>query len=211
MRRAPEDVYEALTAAGFDPAGATLMTAIAGAESGWNSTAVGDVGLQDATWGPSYGLFQIRTLKSDTGTGGTRDINRLAGSDVEQARAAYVISRAGTDFTAWTVYNTGAYQAHLAAAKAAAARDDDDGPFPVIGPEWAVWNWPSVIGNEVVGAGQDTAGKVLGGARFIALEATAVLLGLGLVGLGLWQLARRHPQTRTFRGAQRRVRGVVGL
>lgn len=187
-RRSPDEVYAALIAAGWPPEAAVTMTAIAGAESGWDSDALGDLGVND-TWGPSFGLFQIRTLKAATGSGSARDIARLAVGDIEQAKAAYVISSGGTDFSPWSVYSSGAYQAHLAAARAAAARlDPDGGPF-TIGPEWLPWNWPSVIGNEVVG-GVD---QVVGGARHIALEAGAVLLGLALVSLGLWRIGAPTP------------------
>lgn len=107
MKRAPADVYAALIAAGFPPAAATTMTQIAGAESGYDDSVLGDTGLQTNTWGPSFGLFQIRTLKSDTGRGTDRDISRLAGSIGEQAEAAYDISGGGKDFSPWSVFTKG--------------------------------------------------------------------------------------------------------
>jgi len=193
-RRTPREVYAGLIAAGFSPDAATVMTAIAGAESGYDNSVLGDVGLQNNTWGPSFGLFQIRTVKADTGTGSPRDINRLAGSDLEQAKAAYVISAGGTNFQPWSVYNTGAYRQYLNAAQSAAASTptdpDDDGPFPTFGPDWLPWNWPSLAGNAVAGGAQQQAAQALGGARHIALEGLAVVVALGLAGAGLYLLTR---------------------
>src|SRR6478752_6823228 len=109
-KQSPGSVYRQLLAAGFTPTQATLMTAVGGAESGWNDTARGDLSLQDNTWGPSFGLFQIRTAKAQTGTGSDRDITWLAASPAHQAQAAYDISHGGTDFTPWSVYTSGAYR-----------------------------------------------------------------------------------------------------
>jgi hypothetical protein len=206
-KRVPSQVYATLIEAGFSPDQAVIMTAIAGAESSYNPAALGDVRLQTATWGPSYGLFQIRTLKADTGRGTNRDISRLGRSDLEQARAAYAISHQGRDFTPWTVYRTGAYQSYLPGARAAAtdvgvvvpARAEGDGPFPTWGPKWLPWNWPSAAGNAA-------AEQALGGARHIAVEAAFVGLGLVLVAAGAY-VATRPADNRL----RRRVLGVVGL
>ncbi|WP_279581687.1 hypothetical protein [Fodinicola feengrottensis] len=107
--------------AGFTDQGAVIMTAIAGAESGYDDADLGDVGLENETWGPSYGLFQVRTQKSATGTGGDRDQTWLAASDLNQAKAAYAISSGGTNFGPWTTYTSGKYQSFLSGAKAAAS------------------------------------------------------------------------------------------
>lgn len=181
-KRSPEYVYQLLTEAGFQPQQAAIMTAIAGAESGYRNDAVGDTTLENATWGPSYGLFQIRTLKAQTGTGGDRDIQNLR-SDKEQAEAAYRISRGGTDFSPWSVWNTGAYQKFLNAALS--IMEKHDGPFPTLGPGWLPWNWPSNAANAGLGAAEDTAQGALAGARAIAIEGVVAVLGLALVGIGL--------------------------
>lgn len=116
----PAQVYQDLTGVGFTPAQATTMVGIAGAESGYRDDAVGDVSLEDNTWGPSYGLFQIRTLKQATGSGGDRDVANLTGDDAAQAKAAYDISQQGRDFTPWTTFTDGAYQKFLPAGSVAA-------------------------------------------------------------------------------------------
>lgn len=181
--RTPEQVYQDLINAGFPPAGAQIMTAIAGAESGFNDTARGDLGLQNATWGPSYGLFQIRTLKSATGTGGDRDIQQLAASDAAQAAAAWDISHHGADFTPWTTYTSGAYQKFLGQAATA----QTTAVTPVVnlpGPDWLWGPLPNFLNSQ--------AGQTVAGVRAIALQAAFGVLGLGLLYAGAITLVRPH-------------------
>ena len=109
----PSQIYTLLLQGGFTPADARMMTAIAQAESAANPGAVGDVGLQTATWGPSVGLFQIRTLKSETGTGSDRDIQRLMNNPAEQVKAAMNISNGGRNLRPWSTYTNGAYRKFL--------------------------------------------------------------------------------------------------
>lgn len=111
--------YALARQAGFDPAQAVIMAAIAAGESGLDPWEVGDEDLQDATWGPSVGLPQIRTLKRDTGTGRTRDIVRLR-DPLQQMIAAYEISNRGRDFSPWEVYTKGIYREYLGQASTAA-------------------------------------------------------------------------------------------
>ncbi len=161
-RLSPEQIYAQDLAAGFTPAQAAVMAAIAQAESGGDDTARGDVGLQNNVWGPSYGTYQIRTLKAQTGTGTDRDIAFLAASDANQARAAYDISHHGTDFSLWTTYTSGAYQRFLS--------------------QGLTGGTPGTTPASVTGAG---ASGVVGGVRDIAVQALAAGLGLALVGVGL--------------------------
>lgn len=93
--------------------------AIAAAESNLNPAARGDVGIQTAKWGPSIGLWQIRSLKAQTGTGGVRDAARLT-DPAFNARAMATISGRGSDWSPWSTYNSGAYKKHLAYAQVAA-------------------------------------------------------------------------------------------
>jgi hypothetical protein len=185
-KRDPGQVYADLVAAGFSPDQATVMTAIAGAESGYDDQILGDLGLQNAMWGPSFGLYQIRTLKADTGSGSYRDITRLASSDAEQAKAAYAISGGGRDFTPWSVFTSGAYQQYLNTARTAAASGgsaSSDGPFPTWGPDWLPWNWPSLAANSAVAQG-------LAGGRGIVLEVAFVGMGLALLAAGTFVATR---------------------
>jgi len=210
-KRLPGDVYQDLINAGFDPQAATILVAIAGAESGYDDQAQGDLGLQDNQWGPSFGLFQIRTLKGETGSGSNRDIARLAASDTEQAKAAYVISNHGRDFTPWSTFTSGAYQGFLGTAQSSAvgatSSPSGDGPFPTWGPTWLPWNWASDAGNAAAEQVDQQVGEALTGGRQILLEGVFVVAGLGLVVAG-WYLATRVISTRA-RGAVKAGQGAV--
>lgn len=114
----------AIAAAAARSAGLTdrakLITAvaIAGAESGWNPAAVGDVALADSVWGPSLGLWQIRSLRADYGSGRARDAERLHDPEFN-ARAMVEISANGTNWRPWSVWTNGAYRDRIAQATAA--------------------------------------------------------------------------------------------
>lgn len=81
------------------------------AESSGYSDAVGDVSLVNDKWGPSIGLFQIRSLRHPEGYSA---VDRLRVADklrdpLYNAKAAYAISRQGTTWAPWSVYNSGSY------------------------------------------------------------------------------------------------------
>jgi len=74
--------------------------------------AVGDLTLVDAKWGPSISHFQIRSLRDPTAwglTGVWRDAERLHSDPLFATKAAFAISKGGTDFTPWSVYKNGTY------------------------------------------------------------------------------------------------------
>jgi hypothetical protein len=97
---------------------APIAAAIAAAESGGNPGAQGDISLMDSTWDWSQGLWQIRGLRAERGTGGLRD--SLANADPEKnASAMYAISNGCTDWTPWSTYTSGAYLAYLGMSKTA--------------------------------------------------------------------------------------------
>jgi hypothetical protein len=106
----PVIVYRAALQAGFSASDALTITAIAGAESRFHADAVGDkkiAGQRTAdgrTWGPSYGLTQVRSIVQETGTGKARDKNRLTTVD-GNLRAAYEIKNI-QGFKAWSTYTT---------------------------------------------------------------------------------------------------------
>lgn len=108
-------VLQALMAGGFTEASARTLSGISGAETGgtYDPNVLGDLGLQNATWGPSVGVFQIRTLKAETGRGTARDIQWLQGSLPHQVAAAYEISAGGRNFTPWSTYTSGKYTQYL--------------------------------------------------------------------------------------------------
>jgi hypothetical protein len=103
---------------GCDAAAAVTATAIAMAESGGSPSAQGDIGLMTDVWDWSAGLWQIRGLRAERGTGGLRDsvANQDAGTN---AAAMYAISRGCTDWTPWSTYNSGVYRQFLPLAEQA--------------------------------------------------------------------------------------------
>lgn len=194
-RLSAQQLYDGAVAAGFTSAQARTVAEIELAESGGDLTALGDVGLEDATWGPSYGVAQIRTQKAKTGTGGVRDINYLAGGLAAQDAAVWEISRHGADFSPWTAYRSGAYRnfaGQLAAvAPAAAGGIVDAGGIAV----------------PVADTGGGLVGSTLAGVRGLLIEAAAVGAGLVLVGIGLSRLA--SPRVRPAKAAAARGIGAV--
>lgn len=98
--------------AGGNPQAAPTAAAIAMAESGGNSTILGDVNLQGGQWGPSVGLWQIRALVNQNHTGGVRD--QYANADaMANARAAISVSNNGQNWSPWSTFTSGAYQHYL--------------------------------------------------------------------------------------------------
>ena len=108
----PARVYQLARDAGLDATQAVVATAVAMAESGLRTDAVGDTSLQNGTWGPSVGLWQIRSLKADAGTGRARDDTRLT-DPVFNARAMAEVSAGGTNWRPWSVFTSGKYRSHL--------------------------------------------------------------------------------------------------
>lgn len=113
-----EVVAELALEAGFSSGAAVVAVAIARAESGWRPDAVGDVQLETATWGPSVGLWQVRTLKAETGRGSVRDVDWLV-EPAHQAAAAFAISDGGRNFAPWSTFTSLAYVQFMGAAQAA--------------------------------------------------------------------------------------------
>lgn len=126
----PEQVASLALSAGLSPDKAIIATAIAKGESQYVSDAVGDVALQDERWGPSIGLWQIRSIKSEEGTGSARDASRLR-DPAFNARSMATISRSGSYWQPWSVYTSGAYRAHLREASLAVQKATT-GPVPAV-------------------------------------------------------------------------------
>jgi hypothetical protein len=126
----PSAVYALATGAGLDPEAAIIATAIAWAESGLDPQAIGDLDLEDGKWGPSCGLWQIRSLRADTGTGRPRDRERLL-DPVFNAAAMATIS-GGTNWSPWSVWKNGRYLAHIDAVRAAVKETPVPTPVEII-------------------------------------------------------------------------------
>lgn len=174
-RVSPIMIYHALLDAGFGPAQALIMVAIAGAETGgsFNDTVLGDVSLENNTWGPSVGVFQIRTLKQQTGRGTDRDIAALQGNLSAQAKAAYHISSSGRDFTPWSTYTSGKYQQYYSS--------DPDNPGV---PNGRPGELPNPVATNSDGTPAGSAGK-FSGWKAIVIEGLFAMLGLGVTVAGL--------------------------
>lgn len=72
---------------------------------------VGDIELANDIWGYSYGGFQIRSLRSQTGTGGVRDADQLL-RPLFNCRSAKTIHN-DVGWKAWSTFTSGQYQAYL--------------------------------------------------------------------------------------------------
>jgi hypothetical protein len=114
-----EQIAGYASAAGLSGEPLATATAIAMAESEGDTDAVGDTRIVSSTWGPSIGLWQIRSINSQRGTGGERDetANR---NPANNAKAMMSISSGGKNWLPWSVYTTGKYRQFLAAARLAA-------------------------------------------------------------------------------------------
>jgi hypothetical protein len=131
--------------AGLSEAAAVIAVAVARGESQFRTDVEGDVTIQDATWGPSIGLWQIRSLKAQYGTGGVRDAARLKEPSFNAASMA-AISRRGSYWQPWSVYTKGVYRQHLAEAERAVEQ--------AAGTAGSWWEAivTGALGNPVVGA-----------------------------------------------------------
>lgn len=185
-------VYSLARSVGLDPAKAVIATAIAMAESGLRTDARGDVGIQTSTWGPSVGLWQIRSLKAQSGTGGPRDATRLT-DPTFNAQSMMSISGNGGSWKPWTTYTSGAYRKNIAAITPAASSVDTDPSWQqklatalgsaVKDPIGTAANGASVVTGAVVdGTGllPDWARQAVG----VGVKLAAVAAGLGLLLLG---------------------------
>lgn len=85
-----------------DPVRLTQAVAIATAESGRNPDKLGDLALQNAEWGPSCSLWQIRSRKAEKGKGTLRDQDKLM-DPAANARAMVEISGGGANWGPWSV------------------------------------------------------------------------------------------------------------
>lgn len=105
---------------GFTAANARIMAAICMCEAPYNTggkaysnaAAIGDQALANETWGYSYGLAQVRSLRSQKGTGGFRDELRLPDPEFN-LRSARTIKLAAGSFNPWSTYTGGQYRAYL--------------------------------------------------------------------------------------------------
>jgi hypothetical protein len=114
-----EEVRKLARSIGFSRRNARIASAIAMCEAAASKDnkpyadfdLIGDKDLANEVWGYSYGGFQIRSLRDQTGTGKIRDAERLLDPEFN-VRSARAIKRS-QGWSAWSVYQSGAYKAYL--------------------------------------------------------------------------------------------------
>jgi LysM repeat protein len=125
MQLNDRQIAEHVTHGGFTGQDRVIGVAVVLAESGGWTDARGDVHLQDGKWGPSIGLFQIRSLKAERGTGRTRDelANLDPATNARHARQVYL--DAGGRWTPWSTFTSGSYRQFLDRARQATGGGPD--------------------------------------------------------------------------------------
>lgn len=102
-------MMDVLRRAGFSGKALETAFAVAMAESGGRMDRPGDVKIQTKKWGPSLGMFQIRSLKHwQDYNSPYRDATRLTDENFN-AQAAFKISKGGTNWKPWSTYQNGAF------------------------------------------------------------------------------------------------------
>jgi len=97
------------------PAMIDIALGIAYAESEGYADAVGDTTIVDEKWGPSIGLFQIRTLRHPLDFA-VEDRCRYAWALLNatyNASSALVLSKQGIDWSKWSTFRNGSYKKYL--------------------------------------------------------------------------------------------------
>lgn len=203
-----EQVYALARQAGLDPTAAAIATAIAWGESGLRTDAVGDTTITTDKWGPSVGLWQVRSLKADKGTGRTRDADALL-DPAFNARAMVEISAGGTNWRPWTIYTNGAWRNYIGQVQ-------DVGDDVEADPTWRQKLAAALTGAKgedatktgeknkpgekyKPGAGVVDSLNPFSGwqddARSLGLQIAAVGAGLALVVIGAWRTVNRKDDT----------------
>ncbi|MCO1576250.1 transglycosylase SLT domain-containing protein [Crossiella sp. SN42] len=120
-RLTDQEIAQLAWDAGFRGDMLNTAVAVALAESSGRTDAIGDVALETGKWGPSVGLWQIRSLNPGHGTAREQaQRDETANLDpATNAANAYAISGNGTSFRQWSTYTNGDYQRYLDRARAA--------------------------------------------------------------------------------------------
>ncbi len=116
-------LIQALYNQGFRGKSLETAFAVALAESGGRAGAVGDESLQNNTYGPSLGVFQVRSLrKIRPNTGDVwRNAKKLKDPSFN-LKAAWEISNQGKNWGPWSAYSNGSFTKYLDDAQSAARK-----------------------------------------------------------------------------------------
>lgn len=190
-------IYDLAIGAGLTPDAAVTATAVSLAESSGNPANVGDVGLETSTWGPSVGLWQVRSVKAETGKGTTRDVSHLT-DPTYNAQSMATISAHGTNWEPWTTYTNGAYRGFLPSVYKALGINAGQQPPASAGTSgMPAGSTGSTGSTDAAGAAAgaassaaiDTSGT-FGGIVAFGTKAVFVVLGLGLIGMAAYQAVK---------------------
>lgn len=185
----PAQIYGYAKQAGFRGVAAVQATAIALAESGGRTDAIGDRNLTEPGE-KSVGLWQINYRPSRDTNSTDRDPSANL-DPAANAAAAFAISGQGRSFSPWTTYTDGAYRNELPAALKAASGLGDPLPDPSafgasVGPS-ATPAASTDTTDLTPGGGGSAFGS--GDVAKLILPTLAVLTGLALVGAGALKAA----------------------
>lgn len=116
-------LISALYNQGFRGKSLETAFAVALAESGGRAGAKGDVSIQNGTYGPSLGVFQVRSLKKIRPNTGDvwRDPKKLLDPSFN-LKSAWAISNQGKNWAPWSAYSNGAFTKYLDDAQTAARK-----------------------------------------------------------------------------------------
>jgi hypothetical protein len=215
--------YALARAAGFGPAQAVIMAAIAKAESGLRIAAHNTgTALHPED---SRGLWQINVRAHPWA-----DPALLLTDPLYNARAAYrVYTDAGSRYTPWSVYTSGAYRANIADASAASNGVDATAQANPGTPAAAVdWHLPGPVADALGGAGgvlgdildklgvsnpiDRAVGAALTGAGRLMIEGLLLAGGVVLVVLGVSHAVAATPVGKRVRaGADDAVKTMAAL
>lgn len=186
-------VHQLALEAGFTGDAAIMITAIADRESGCNTDPPGPNDRDNPYPGcRSWGLVQINTCPQYNNAGiPWREHPETLLDPRVNLRAAYEMSKGGTDFGPWTTYRSGIAPANTAKVKLALAAA---GPVPPV-PSSPTSSTPTTTATPVVDIPDwvPGAGAVNGASDLIGVlsdsgtwrRVTYVLVGFLLAGLGL--------------------------
>lgn len=205
MALTPAQVAGFAVGAGFSGEALRTAVAVSFAENDTHDPArLGDTTITTSTWGPSVGLWQIRSLKAEYGKGTERD-QRALDNPAFNAKSAFAISGGGKNWKPWTVYTNGNWKSRLAAADAAIKANGGKSGGTVGDPD---------IPKEDVTDQLGIPGAILAGINGFAqnivkmgLNAGVLIVALVLVILGVFILMR-DPIKRAAAGTAR-VAGAV--
>jgi hypothetical protein len=189
--------------AGWTGSDLVVAVAVALAESSGNPSALGDVGAENAEWGPSVGLWQIRSLNAEKGKGTLRD--EIANRDPQtNANHAYSIWKT-QGWGPWSAHNNKSYLLYMPIASAGAS-------------DYYTVNPGQAAGDAVDAVTPDSIQNAAAAALEIAKEPVRVLkwledpytqvrigkviIGGGLVVVGLYIFARPVVQPAINAGAK---------